>query len=70
MPRDLENGKISDVSEALTMSDKEFVRLALLLNLPLVIHPVRFLVVDEQRGGALARHPLLEQLSVLLERLL
>ena len=56
----------------LTVSDKEFLGLAELLDLALLVHLVGLLVVDEEVGTALATHPLVEDLLVrlFLERLL
>ena len=47
--------------KTLTIGDNEFGGAALdFLGLALLVDPVRFLVVDEQLGGALAAHPLVE----------
>ena len=56
----------------LTIGDDEFGGLAQLLDLALLVHAVRLLVVHEQVSGAGSGHPLLENLLVglLVERLL
>ena len=51
----------TDCVAKLTIGDNEFGRAALdFLGLTLLVDPVRLLVVDEQLGGALAAHPLVE----------
>ena len=54
------------------MRDDKFVWLAKLVNVALLVHLVGLLVVDEQVGGALACHPLVQQgfVRLLLEGLL
>ena len=48
----------------LTIGDDEFGGLAQLLDLALLVHAVRLLVVHEQVSGASSGHPLLENLLV------
>ena len=48
----------------LTIGDDEFVGLAKLLDLTLLVHSVGLLIVDEEVGGAGTAHPLLENLLV------
>ena len=56
----------------LTIGDDEFVRLAKLLNLSLLVHPVGLLVVNEEVGRAGAADPLVKNrlVGLLLKGLL